>query len=123
MFKKLNETHLISPMTNNNAAANKLRVKVIKANHLGRGPANIDVQQPYVVIEMDEPAQKFNTTKGINACPYWEETFDFDLTPASEEILFEVYDAGPKATPDDDKNFLGLAIVNFEEIRRSGEII
>ncbi|KIH63636.1 hypothetical protein ANCDUO_06061 [Ancylostoma duodenale] len=29
---------LISPSTNNNAAANKLRVKVIKANHLGRGP-------------------------------------------------------------------------------------
>ncbi|KAK6766542.1 hypothetical protein RB195_026061 [Necator americanus] len=119
MFKKLNESHLISPMTNNNAPANKLRVKVIKANHLGR--ANIDVHQPYVVIEMDEPAQKFTTTKGINACPYWEETYDFDLTPASEEILFEVYDAGTKVTSDDDKHFLGLAIVNFEEIRKSGE--
>ncbi|VDM74446.1 unnamed protein product [Strongylus vulgaris] len=112
---------LISPMTNNNAAANKLRVKVIKANHLGRGTAIVDVQQPYVVIEMDEPAQKFTTTKGINACPYWEESFDFDMTPASEEILFEVYDAGLKVSSDDDKNFLGLAIVNFEEIRRSGE--
>ncbi|CAJ0610565.1 unnamed protein product [Cylicocyclus nassatus] len=121
LFKKLNESHLISPMTNNNAPANKLRVKVIKANHLGRGTAIIDVQQPYVVIEMDEPAQKFTTTKGINACPYWEESFDFDMTPASEEILFEVYDTGLKASSDDDKNFLGLAIVNFEEIKRSGE--
>ncbi|KHJ97577.1 phorbol esters/diacylglycerol binding domain protein [Oesophagostomum dentatum] len=128
LFKKLNESHFISPMTNNNAAANRLRLKIIKANHLGRSPsnagnipANIDVQQPYVVIEMDEPAQKHTTTKGLNTCPYWEESFDFDLTPASEEILFEVYDAGMKVSSDDDKNFLGLAIVNFEEIRRSGE--
>ncbi|VDP13674.1 unnamed protein product [Heligmosomoides polygyrus] len=119
ILKKLNETHL-SPSMNNNAVPNKLRVKVVKAAHLGKGP---DVQQPFVIIEMDEPAQKFTTTKGLNACPYWEETYDFDLTPASEEILFEVYDASLKNTADDDKNFLGLAIVNFEEIRKSGEYL
>lgn len=122
ILKKLNETHL-SPSMNNNAVPNKLRVKVVKAAHLGKGPGSPDVQQPFVIIEMDEPAQKFTTTKGLNACPYWEETYDFDLTPASEEILFEVYDASLKNTADDDKNFLGLAIVNFEEIRKSGEYL
>nr|CDJ91496.1 C2 calcium-dependent membrane targeting and Protein kinase C domain containing protein [Haemonchus contortus] len=121
IFKKLNETHIMSPTINNNAAPNKLRVQIVKATHLGRGPAAPDVQQPFVVIEMDEPAQKFTTTKGINACPYWEESYDFDLTPASEEILFEVYDASQKNTADDDKNFLGLAIVNLLEIRRKPE--
>ncbi|KAK6034296.1 C2 domain protein [Cooperia oncophora] len=121
IFKKLNETHLVSPNINNNATANKLRVMIVKAMHLGRGPSAPDVQQPFVVIEMDEPAQKFTTTKGINACPYWEETYDFDITPASEEILFEVYDASLKNTADDDNNFLGLAIVNLDEIRKTGQ--
>ncbi|KAK6009075.1 C2 domain protein [Ostertagia ostertagi] len=121
IFKKLNETNIMSPSINNNTAPNKLRVLIVKANHLGRGPSAPDVQQPFVVIEMDEPAQKFTTTKGINACPYWEENYDFDITPASEEILFEVYDASLKNTGDDDNNFLGLAIVNLEEIRKSGE--
>ncbi|WKY16638.1 hypothetical protein Q1695_001353 [Nippostrongylus brasiliensis] len=121
LLKKLNESHLISPSMNNNAVPNKLQVKVVKAAHLGRGPGMPDVQQPFVVIEMDEPAQKFTTTKGLNSCPYWEETYDFDLTPASEEILFEVYDASMKNVGDDDKNFLGLTIVNFEEIKKSGE--
>lgn len=110
--------------------------------------------EPYVVIEMDEPAQKHQTTRSLKQNPFWEETFDLlviffayfgcfvhtmcishvnilqyllfflrsfsDLTPASEEILFEVYDAKGH---DGDKTFLGLAIVNFEEIRRSGEAV
>lgn len=35
-----------------------------------------DVNQPYVVVEMDEPAQKYTTTKGLNMSPYWEESFE-----------------------------------------------
>lgn len=48
-----------------------MRIKVIKASRLGR-----EVSQPFVNVEMDEPAQKYSTTKGINANPFWEETFD-----------------------------------------------
>ena len=73
-------------MINTNTVPNKLRVKVIKANRLGRNNSTtyldsitiyseIVVQQPYVDIEMDEPSQKHTTSKGINANPYWEETF------------------------------------------------
>ncbi|CAD6190621.1 unnamed protein product [Caenorhabditis auriculariae] len=118
MFKKLNESHLITPSFNSSTVPNKMRVKVIKASRLGR-----DVHQPYVVIEMDEPAQKFTTTKGINANPYWEEEHDFELTPATEELLFEVYEGNEKVSTEEDHLFLGLAIVNFEEIRRSGEAL
>ncbi|ULT81848.1 hypothetical protein L3Y34_011660 [Caenorhabditis briggsae] len=118
MFKKLNESHLISPSYNSNSIPNKMRIKVIKANRLGK-----EVSQPFVNVEMDEPAQKYSTTKGINANPYWEETFDFDLTPATEEILFEIYEGNDKFHINDDEGFLGLAIVNFEEIRRSGETV
>lgn len=44
-----------------------------------------------------------------------------ELTPASEEILFEIYEDTPNA--EEEHRFLGLAIVGFEEIRRSGENI
>ncbi|KJH40664.1 C2 domain protein [Dictyocaulus viviparus] len=123
LFKKLNETHLMSPSTNIKTESNKLRVKVIKASHLGRGIGLRDVQQPYVVLEIDEPAQKFTTSKGLNTCPFWEESFDFDLTSASEELLFEVYDAIKVSDIEEDKNFLGLAIVNLQEIKNSCEHI
>uniref|UniRef100_A0A0N4UZC1 C2 domain-containing protein n=1 Tax=Enterobius vermicularis TaxID=51028 RepID=A0A0N4UZC1_ENTVE len=109
---------LIAPNTNLSTLPNKLRVKVIRAQRLGR---DVDVNQPYVVIEMDEPAQKFTTSKGLNTSPYWEEVFEFELTPASEEILFEIYEDTPNA--EEEHRFLGLAIVGFEEIRRSGENI
>lgn len=148
MFKKLNESHvcriwynfrlsfwfqLISPSYNTNSIPNKMRIKVIKANRLGK-----EVSQPFVNVEMDEPAQKYSTSKGINANPYWEESFDLwvvnffflqncfvssDLTPATEEILFEIYEGNDKHHMNDDEGFLGLAIVNFEEIRRSGETV
>ncbi|CAJ0576205.1 unnamed protein product, partial [Mesorhabditis spiculigera] len=99
-------------------APNKLKITVIKAGKLGKG---IEVNQPYVVIETDEPPQRFQTTKGINANPYWEETFDFELNPATEEMLFEVYDGKPNRPPSTDDTFLGLAIVNLEEVQRSSD--
>ncbi|KAJ1353299.1 hypothetical protein KIN20_009900 [Parelaphostrongylus tenuis] len=121
IFKKFNDSHLMSPVVNLRSESNKLRVKVIKAVRLGRETGIPDVHQPFVVIEVDEPAQKFTTNKGLGTCPYWEESFDFDLTSASEEILFEVYDGSSKISSEDDRNFLGLAIVNLEEIKKSGE--
>lgn len=119
MMRRLNQSHLIAPATNLSTLPNKLRVKVIRAQRLGK---DTDVIQPYVVVEMDEPAKKYTTSKGLNISPYWEESFEFDLTPASEEILFEIYE-GDKTTQDEEQRFLGLAIVGFEEIRRSGESI
>uniref|UniRef100_A0A0K0D2A5 CUB domain-containing protein n=1 Tax=Angiostrongylus cantonensis TaxID=6313 RepID=A0A0K0D2A5_ANGCA len=76
IFKKFNDSHLMSPVVNLRNESNKLRVKVIKAIHLGRG---------------------------------------------TEEILFELYDGSTKISSEDDKNFLGLTIVNLEEIKKSGE--
>lgn len=118
MMRRLNQSYLIAPNTNLSTLPNKLRVKVIRAQRLGK---DFDVNQPYVVIEMDEPAQKYTTSKGLNMSPYWEEVFEFDLTPASEEILFEIYEDTPNT--EEEHRFLGLAIVGFEEIRRSGESI
>lgn len=41
------------------------------------------VNQPYVVLEIDEPAQKFMTSRGLNMSPYWEETFELYVTRIS----------------------------------------
>uniref|UniRef100_A0A0M3HR42 C2 domain-containing protein n=1 Tax=Ascaris lumbricoides TaxID=6252 RepID=A0A0M3HR42_ASCLU len=123
---------MISPAAKLNtfgsAQPNKLRVKVIRAQRLGKEIdvscvcEFADVNQPYVVVEMDEPAQKYTTTKGLNMSPYWEESFEFNLTPASEEILFEIYES-VQTTHDGEQRFLGLAIVGFEELKRSAESV
>ncbi|EJD74293.1 hypothetical protein LOAG_18370 [Loa loa] len=107
-----------------------MHVKVIRAQQLG---GDRTVNQPYVVLEMDEPAQKFQTKRGLNISPYWEESFDFDLTSASEEILFEIYEGSSDTSiiaptglveysaqnKVEDDRFLGLAIVSLEEVRHS----
>jgi hypothetical protein len=74
---------------------------------------------------MDEPAQKYTSGRGEGSMPTWNETYRFDLTPASEEILFELYEGDNRLSvpADDDSNFLGLSIVNFEEIKRSGKVL
>ncbi|PAV79130.1 hypothetical protein WR25_03207 isoform B [Diploscapter pachys] len=122
MFKKLNESNLMSSSTSSAAHPNRLRVKIINARGIGN---NIDVHKPYCVIEMDEPAQKYTSGRGEGSMPTWNETYRFDLTPASEEILFELYEGDNRLSvpADDDSNFLGLSIVNFEEIKRSGKAI
>ncbi|TMS36792.1 hypothetical protein L596_003874 [Steinernema carpocapsae] len=116
IVKRLHQSHLVDNNTNAKIPPNKLRVKVIRAQRLGM---HKDVHQPYVVIEMDEPARKYTTSPGLNVSPYWEEEFEFDLTPASEEILFEVYEG--QSVSEEDKNFLGLAIVGFDELRQLNE--
>ncbi|KAK0397206.1 hypothetical protein QR680_002032 [Steinernema hermaphroditum] len=118
IVRRLHQSHLVDHNTTANVPPNKVRVKVIRAQRLG---VNKDVHQPYVVIEMDEPAKKYTTSTGLNVSPYWEEDFEFDITPASEEILFEVYEGLNQGNNEDDKNFLGLAIVGFDELRQSKE--
>lgn len=51
----------------------KLLVKVIKATNLGQA---IGCRQPYCVIEMDSPSQKYQTSV-INgtSSPFWDEHF------------------------------------------------
>ncbi|CAJ0928107.1 unnamed protein product, partial [Mesorhabditis belari] len=118
LTKKLNNNQTMTPNVNVVNAPNKLKINVIKGSKLGK---DIDVLHPYVVIETDEPPQRFQTTKGINANPYWEEQFDFELNPATEEMLFEVYEGKQNKSPSHDDVFLGLAIVNLEEIQRSSD--
>ncbi|XP_022254219.1 uncharacterized protein LOC106469938 isoform X2 [Limulus polyphemus] len=90
----------------------RLLVKVIKATGLSGKKGS---HQPYCVIEMDEPSQRFQTSPAKNTSnPFWDENFLFNLKNTSAEILFEIYDRGKdnKAT---DK-FLGLGIVGVREI-------
>uniref|UniRef100_A0A182JVM4 Phorbol-ester/DAG-type domain-containing protein n=1 Tax=Anopheles christyi TaxID=43041 RepID=A0A182JVM4_9DIPT len=68
------------------ASPRKLLVKVLKAEGL------LKCSQPFCVIEMDEPAQKHQSASKPGQSPYWDETFLFDLSNHSTELLFEVYD-------------------------------
>ncbi|XP_055621668.1 uncharacterized protein LOC129765401 isoform X2 [Toxorhynchites rutilus septentrionalis] len=64
----------------------KLLVKIVKAERL------LQCSQPCCVVEMDEPAQKHQTVGKMGPNPFWDETFLFDLSNHSSELLFEVYD-------------------------------
>ncbi|KAG1686916.1 Phospholipid transfer protein C2CD2L [Nymphon striatum] len=91
----------------------KLLVKVMKATNLGE---LVGCQQPYCVLEMDNPVQKYQTSVANNTNnPFWDEHFLFDLKDRQSELLFEIYDKAknPKS------NFMGLAIVNQEELLES----
>ncbi|XP_052897867.1 uncharacterized protein LOC128304697 [Anopheles moucheti] len=68
------------------ASPRKLLVKVLKAEGL------LKCSQPYCVIEMDEPAQKHQSATKQGQNPFFDETFLFDLSNHSTELLFEVYD-------------------------------
>uniref|UniRef100_A0AC35U645 Phorbol-ester/DAG-type domain-containing protein n=1 Tax=Rhabditophanes sp. KR3021 TaxID=114890 RepID=A0AC35U645_9BILA len=133
VVKRLHKSQMSTSFSDNLSHANKLRVKVIRAQKLGNGK---DVHSPYVVVEIDEPAKRYKTSPGINVSPYWEESFDFTVTPSTEEILFELYEGVPlpdkhpkqssilpnKETHQDDQQiFLGLAIVGLDELKRSNE--
>ncbi|CAD7012982.1 unnamed protein product [Ceratitis capitata] len=86
----------------------RLLVKIVKGDGLG------DAKDPYVVVEMDEPAQKNQTGARQGATPYWDEHFLFELSPQSAEILFEVYDR--PANANDPAKFLGLGLVGIDEL-------
>ncbi|XP_034103756.1 uncharacterized protein LOC117567707 isoform X19 [Drosophila albomicans] len=86
----------------------RLLVKIVKGEGLR------DAHDPYVVIEMDEPAQKNQTGTQHGSKPYWDEHFLFELSPQSAEILFEVYDRPVIAS--DPPKFLGLGLVGIDEL-------
>ncbi|XP_053965925.1 uncharacterized protein LOC128868160 isoform X15 [Anastrepha ludens] len=86
----------------------RLLVKIVKGEGL------LDAKDPYVVMEMDEPAQKNQTGARQGATPYWDEHFLFELSPQSAEILFEVYDRPVNAA--DPAKFLGLGLVGIDEL-------
>nr|XP_036230271.1 uncharacterized protein LOC106617566 isoform X27 [Bactrocera oleae]XP_036230272.1 uncharacterized protein LOC106617566 isoform X27 [Bactrocera oleae] len=86
----------------------RLLVKIVK----GEGLAS--AKDPYVVVEMDEPAQKNQTGARQGATPYWDEHFLFELSPQSAEILFEVYDRPANGV--ESAKFLGLGLVGIDEL-------
>ncbi|XP_076310480.1 phospholipid transfer protein C2CD2L-like isoform X2 [Tachypleus tridentatus] len=89
----------------------RLLVKVVKATNLG---GTKDCQEPYCVIEMDEPSQRFQTSFGKDGSnPFWDENFLFNVKNKCAEILFEIYDRGTDGKED---QFLGLAIVGVGEL-------
>lgn len=94
------------------AGDKRLLVKVLKANDLGLQKG---CQEPYCVIEVDDPPQKNQTAVKVNTnSPVWDEHFLFDVNSATLEVLCEVYDrvgAGEVG-----RKFLGLAIVSVEEL-------
>nr|XP_049466666.1 uncharacterized protein LOC120958835 isoform X2 [Anopheles coluzzii] len=89
------------------ASPRKLLVKVVKAEGL------LKCSQPFCVIEMDEPAQKHQSASKLGQSPYWDETFLFDLSNHSTELLFEVYDTVAVAGG---QKFLGLGLVGIDEL-------
>ncbi|XP_058054253.1 uncharacterized protein LOC131205946 [Anopheles bellator] len=89
------------------ASPKKLLVKVLKAEGL------LKCSQPYCVIEMDEPAQKHQSAAKLGQTPFWDESFLFELSNHSTELLFEVYDSVAVAGG---QKFLGLGLVGIDEL-------
>lgn len=90
------------------SAGRRLLVKIVK------GEALMQAKDPYVTVEMDEPPQKNQTGARQGSSPYWDEHFLFDLSNASSEILFEVYDR--PTNPNEYPKFLGLGLVGIDEL-------
>lgn len=67
-------------------ANRRLLVKIVKGEGLTYA------KDAFVSVEMDEPPQKNQTGARHGKDPLWDEHFLFDLSNASSEILFEVYD-------------------------------
>ena len=52
-------------------------VKVVKATGLGGRGEDVpgQEQRPYVVIEVDEPGQRYQTQPGLGRAPVWDQQF------------------------------------------------
>ena len=52
-------------------------VKVVKATGLGGREAGDEgaEHRPYVVIEVDEPGQRYQTGPGLGRAPVWDQQF------------------------------------------------
>lgn len=90
------------------SAGRRLLVKIVK------GDALMQAKDPYVTVEMDEPPQKNQTGARQGTSPFWDEHFLFDVSHASSEILFEVYDR--PTNPNEYPKFLGLGLVGIDEL-------
>ncbi|XP_058836970.1 uncharacterized protein LOC131693278 [Topomyia yanbarensis] len=99
-----------------NTSPKKLLVKVVKAEGL------LQCAQPFCVVEMDEPAQKHQTASKMGSNPMWDDTFLFDLSNHSTELLFEVYDSVAVA-PGGFQRFLGLGLVGIDELANGPALI
>lgn len=92
----------------------RLLIKIIKGSNLGGREEGLS--DPFCVIVMDCPAQKYETTVAKNTVnPFWDEHFLVDVAYVSRELRFELYDKGK--SPADE--FLGEATVYMEDIRRT----
>ncbi|CAE1291404.1 unnamed protein product [Acanthosepion pharaonis] len=92
----------------------RLLIKIIKGSNLGgREEGSSD---PFCVIVMDCPPQKYETTVIKNTVnPFWDEHFLVDVSHMSRELRFELYDKGK--SPADE--FLGEATIYMEDIRKT----
>lgn len=106
-FSRLSASNLMQQQQQMTQANRRLLVKIVKGEGL------IHANDPYVSVEMDEPPQKNQTGARQGQDPLWDEHFLFDLSHASSEILFEVYDR-----PDVSgyPKFLGLGLVGIDEL-------
>ncbi|CAI9737302.1 domain containing 2 X2 [Octopus vulgaris] len=92
----------------------RLFVKIIKATSLGG--RDVGTGDPFCVIIMDSPYQKYETTVVRNTVsPFWDEHFLLDVSPASTLLRFELYDKGK--SPADE--FLGDATIYIEDVRKT----
>ncbi|GAU88992.1 hypothetical protein RvY_01594-2 [Ramazzottius varieornatus] len=114
-FSTIADPNVSTPSVPFGSGDHQVIVKVIRADDLGNnGSSGVE---PYCVIEMDEPPQKHTSSvvKNNGAHPAWEETFLFDISGDSSEILFELYDR----TKPQRRNFLGTAIVSLHELSKN----
>ena len=59
-----------------NTSLRQMGVKVVKATGLGGQEAGEDEDhRPYVVIEVDEPGQRYQTGPGLGRAPVWDQQF------------------------------------------------
>ncbi|ODN05363.1 E3 ubiquitin-protein ligase NEDD4, partial [Orchesella cincta] len=96
----------VSPIQIEDKTKKYLLVKVVRGTDLGviKG-----CSEPYVVVELDDPAQKFQTSVQEKQSPIWNENFVFNVIPGVGEMLFEVHDR-------DGDRFLGCNIVSVDDI-------
>ncbi|XP_076330290.1 uncharacterized protein LOC143236001 isoform X5 [Tachypleus tridentatus] len=91
----------------------RLLLKIIKATGLG---GKKGCQEPYCVVKLDEPFQRFQTSPAKNASnPFWDEPFLFNLNETSAEIVFEIYEFGN----DGEEQLLSLGMIGVKEIINS----
>lgn len=93
---------------------NKIRIKLIRAQRLNfEDKTNL---QPYVTIEIDEPAQKFTSAPSHTVNPHWDQNAEFEINELSDEVLFEVYGL-PESAANKNNKFLGLAIAGKNSLK------